>query len=124
MDLGVIRLLYEQARATGSRSTALHPIQWLLGLSLTATVSAASFGSPSWLVIALFVLSGISVTLFIGAYLFLLFRDRDALRSERYGLQKMVIEKGLLGDDMSGIMDVAQDAEVLPAIKRNEEKKE
>jgi hypothetical protein len=38
--------------------------------------------------------------------LFCLVRDRDALRSEKYALNKMAIEHGLLGDSASGIINV------------------
>jgi hypothetical protein len=41
------------------------------------------------------------------AFLFLLFRDRDALRSERFAIAKMSIEKGVYGDTLSGFVEVA-----------------
>jgi hypothetical protein len=38
------------------------------------------------------------------AYFFLLFNDRDALRSERFTLSKMAIEKSVTGDSLKGFI--------------------
>ena len=38
------------------------------------------------------------------AYVFCLFKDRDALRSESFSLRKMEIEKGLYGDSDMGLV--------------------
>ena len=37
-------------------------------------------------------------------FMFCLFKDRDALRSERFSLRKMEIEKGLYGDSDLGLI--------------------
>jgi hypothetical protein len=34
-----------------------------------------------------------------------LINDRDALRSEKYSLNKMAVEHGLLGDSTAGVFD-------------------
>ena len=39
---------------------------------------------------------------FLVAYFILLFIDRDALRSERFTLSKMAIEKSVTGDSLRG----------------------
>lgn len=43
-----------------------------------------------------------SVPLYGFAYVYCLLYDRDALRSERYSLQKMAIEHGMIGDSKTG----------------------
>lgn len=40
------------------------------------------------------------------AFVFLLLRDRDALRSERFTLEKLLIQRGLMGDTVAGFRDL------------------
>jgi len=42
-----------------------------------------------------------------------MFTDKDALRSERYSLQKMAIERGLVGDDSRGLFEQSEKKEKL-----------
>ena len=53
------------------------------------------FGSPIWLTIMLAV--------FFFVYIYCLINDRDSLRSEKFTIQKLAIEKGIMGDDVTGI---------------------
>ena len=36
-------------------------------------------------------------------YIYCLINDRDSLRSEKFTIQKLAIEKGIMGDDVTGI---------------------
>lgn len=92
-----------QASAKGARSTALHSLQWVLGILLSAIPVCAFIKTPAWVII--FVSSAVAVCLvtFIGAYIYLLFNNPDALRSETFTLSKMAIEKGLIGDSLAGL---------------------
>jgi hypothetical protein len=53
---------------------------------------------------------------FLVAYFILLFVDRDALRSERFTLSKLAIEKSVTGDSLRGFtaLDIG-DQDILPA---------
>lgn len=64
-----------------AETTALHPLQWCLGMLLTALVAAGAKGCPEWILYSL--AGGIVVVLMVtlGAYFFLLFTDRDSLRA-------------------------------------------
>lgn len=95
--------LWRQAMTERSRTTVLQPLQWMLGLCLLATVGALREGADKWLLVGLVFFDTIAVALFVGSYIYLLPRDRDALRSERFALQKLAIEKGLQGDTLRGI---------------------
>jgi hypothetical protein len=33
-------------------------------------------------------------------------KDRDSLRSERYSIQKLAIEKEIVGDNISGVLSI------------------
>ena len=99
-----LRDMLHQATEDGSRSTALKPVGWMTGVLTSSSIGSAYFGAPSWLTMVFAVSSALSVALYVFAYLYLLFNDRDSLRSERYSLQKLAIEKGIVGDSSSGVI--------------------
>lgn len=104
---GFIAALSRSA-ASGSKTTALAPLHGVLALCLGSALAAVWLQAPP-LVVWLFVaFSGLVLILEVGAYLYLLVRDRDALRSERYSLEKMRLERGLMGDSLTGVSVVPQ----------------
>jgi hypothetical protein len=99
-------LLREQIDATRWRTDVLRPLTWLvitLSSTLVATLAAKA---PNWLPVTLTIVLIFAVVLYAGAYVFCLLKDRDALRSEKYSLNKLAIERGLLGDSDTGLIDV------------------
>ena len=104
MSTQLFRQFFEGASAKGARSTALHSLQWGMGIILTGIPVCLFAGSPEWFLIFLASCFGIMFLTFIGSYVFLLKKDRDALRSEQFSLSKMAIEKGLIGDNIAGLM--------------------
>lgn len=94
---------------SGSRSTALQPLQWALGLLLASLPPMLWAKAPSWLIITISVAIVSVLVAFLFAYLFLLNRNVDALRSEAFSLTKMRIEKGLVGDDATGLRHLFSD---------------
>ena len=97
------------ATAKGARSSALHALQWVLGLLLAAVLASIVAGAEKWVLISIGAAIGLVLFTFLGAYIFLLRTDRDALRSENYAISKMAIDRGLIGDDLSGFIDPADD---------------
>jgi hypothetical protein len=93
------------AKSDGKRSTALGvfyvPIIALLG----AVVWAAKVSAPTWMIIGLVALTALVVITFCFAYLYLMVKDRDALRSETYSLEKLHIQHALLGDNTKGLVE-------------------
>jgi hypothetical protein len=100
----LIRSLFQQASAQGSRSTALNPLGWALALILSAMLGSVALSPPTWVLPFLATGAGIVIIAYVVAYFFLLFRDRDALRSERFQLSRLAIEKGFIGDNLSGVL--------------------
>jgi hypothetical protein len=47
---------------------------------------------------------GLTVLLYLGAYLYCLCKDPDALRSEKYLITKLAIKKGY-GDSFTGLLE-------------------
>src|SRR5687768_3017244 len=104
-DLGLFNALFSHAGRYG-RSTALGTIQWLvfiLGMTLVALVWAKAHGALIGLVGVLLVLA---CGLYGYAYIYFLHGGNvEALRSERYSIRRMEIDKGLIGDNTAGLTD-------------------
>jgi len=80
----------------------------MLALCLGGMLMAVGTSAPEpvlW-IFGMFCVSAMALE--CGAYVFLLVRDRDALRSKRFMLERMHIEKGLIGDSLSGFKEVRQ----------------
>lgn len=93
--------------AKGTRSTALHSLQWALGLLLASLPPSLLANAPDWLLVTLLCSIAIVLLVYIGAFVFLLIRNPDALRSEQFTLSKMALEKGLVGDNVTGVIESA-----------------
>jgi hypothetical protein len=103
--LQLVSMLREQMSATLSRSDVLKPLAWLVGIVATATAIALFAKPQEWVVHWLLVALLSSIGLYGAAFVFCLIFDRDALRSEKYSLNKLAIEHGLLGDSTAGMFD-------------------
>ncbi len=113
-----IRAFLAQATASGSRSTALQPLCWLAGILTSGLIFAPTWEAPSWVLVTLAVMLGSSVTLFLVSYAYYAIKNPDALRSERFTLSKMAIEKNLIGDDKTGLIELPEfpESEVVAAL--------
>lgn len=102
MSITGIRELLSRSDASGSKSTILKPLTWFLALIIGGILTLLKFGSPIWLTIMLAVI--FAQELLYSFCLHILFdNDRDSLRSEKFTIQKLAIEKGIMGDDVTGI---------------------
>lgn len=97
--MSIIKALLSHSDASGSRSTILKPLTWLLGIILATLLAAFRFSAPAWFCYLLAGIAILAVLLFFFAYVFCLFKDRDALRSESFSLWK--IRNGLLSRDIN-----------------------
>src|SRR4051812_29193440 len=102
----LIRALLSQASSSGSRSTALQPLGWLSGILTSGLVLAAYWAAPEWALISLAGFLGVTVFTYLVSYIVYAIKNPDALRSEKYTLSKMAIEKNLIGDDRVGLFEV------------------
>jgi hypothetical protein len=116
-------MLREQMNATMSRSDVLKPLAWLVGIVATATCAALFSKPPEWVLVALIVALLASITLYGLAYIFCLFMDRDALRSEKYSLHKLAIEHGIYGDSFRGVIEDQPSTKALPSPSEPTEKR-
>jgi threonine/homoserine/homoserine lactone efflux protein len=122
----LFRSLLQQATAQASRANALNPLAWAFGLALSALLVAARIsGAPQWLLVLLGVAVAGTGSAFLVAYFILLFIDRDALRSERFTLSKLAIEKSVTGDSLRGFTALDIGAQnILPTPAETTEQRE
>ena len=104
--MNFIKSLLSHSDASGSRSTILKPLTWLLTILLGCMITLLKMELPNWFsyIIACMVIITFIVLLF--AFVYCLLYDRDALRSEKFSIRKMEIENGFYGDSDSGYKKV------------------
>lgn len=101
-----MRSLFQQASAQGSRSTALNPLGWAFATVLSALIGATMAKAPSSVTVLLSVLSILVLLVYLFAYVYFMFKNPDALRSEKFTLSKMAIERTVTGDSLKGFREV------------------
>jgi hypothetical protein len=103
----LISVLKQQMSEAVSRTDVLRPLTWIVGLFLLGIVGLVSVHADMWIIVGAGLLLILTVFIYLGSYLYCLLFDRDALRSERYSLNKMAIQQGLRGDNVTGLFDPA-----------------
>lgn len=119
----ILAALVEHATAQ-SKSTVLKPLAWLLSICAVSILGAVRFSAPRWLMIVLAVPFCLTVLLYCGSFIFCLFTDKDALRTERYSIQKLAIERGFVGDSSVGLKTRRPRVQKTTAITVDESSKE
>jgi hypothetical protein len=66
------------------RATPLRPAIWMTSVLVWATVVALILRVPTWASVFLCALTGTSFTFYLVSYIYLMARDREVLRAERY----------------------------------------
>lgn len=92
-----------QSAESGSRSSALGPLNWALGLNAALVGAVLKFGAPLWLLVGAAVAFGVFVVLYVVVYVRCLFKAPDLLRSESFTLKKQLLDKVVLGDSVHGV---------------------
>jgi hypothetical protein len=77
-----------------SRSTALAPLNWLTLTLVAAVLGCLAYGNHTWICSAFFGLIALVVLCFLGVYIYLIIRNPDATRSEKFTLEKMALQQG------------------------------
>jgi hypothetical protein len=102
----LFRSLFEQASAQGSRTTAVAPIGWALATVLAALTGTSFTNVNPWIPVVLAIFASLLLILYVGAYIYFMLKSPDSLRSERFTLSKMALEKSVKGDNLGGFVDV------------------
>lgn len=67
-----------------------------MAICVAGAVGSAFAKDPPWLVVLFAVLTAMTALSYLFAYIYCLFTDKEALRSETYSIQKLAIEKGFV----------------------------
>jgi hypothetical protein len=74
--------------------------------------------------VLLAVLLVLGCLLYIGAYVYFAWRAPDYLRSEKYTLSKLAIEKSVKGDNIRGFIDPIYEQRAIPPKEPKDEPKD
>jgi len=74
----------------------------MMSVLIAGVIAASYLNSAPWVLVLFMIFATLTMALFLFAYLYCIFKDRDALRSETYSIQKLAIEKGSVGDSIQG----------------------
>ncbi|AZZ77335.1 hypothetical protein CCX46_20005 [Pseudomonas sp. RU47] len=102
----MMKSLLEHAQAKGSRSNVLHSLAWLIAMCVSGVLLSAYLKLPEFV---LHLFSGFCVAafvLYLVSYVYFMVTNPDALRSEKFSIQKMAIEKGYVGDSLKGVIEL------------------
>lgn len=124
LNIHILKQLIQSHESSGSRSSVLNPISWLMVILLVALLICLGSNVASGIIKTFIVFISILFLLYVISYLYCLFTDKDALRSEKYSIQKLAIEKGLIGDNIQGIFETEREVKQLeetPATKKRQE---
>ena len=92
---------------TATRSTILHSLQWMTFILLVGLSGTSLSNAPDWTAQVVSVLLVIVVIMYLFFYCYFAFKSPDQLRSEKYTIRKMEIERGLVGDDTVGLTETS-----------------
>ena len=106
MAFAYLQSLLQQSSATGTRSTALSDLRWFAGILLTTLLVALRENAPTWILVTLAAFMGVAGAIYLGVYIFFAIKNPDALRSEKYNVSKMAIERSITGDNLVGFSAV------------------
>jgi hypothetical protein len=73
-------------------TTILRPLGWMATLASGALVTAVRAKAQEWLLISLVIYCGLTVLLYLVAYAYCLFTDKEALRTEEYALKRLALQ--------------------------------
>lgn len=96
-------LRLSEARAT--RSTAMQPILWLVGMFAGLTGASIVYAAATWIVA---ILMGTTIALAIVAvcmFIWLVRINPNLLRSEKFLLEDKRIEQSRMGDSIRGVIE-------------------
>ena len=100
-----MRQMLEAARVDGAKSSSLNPLQWLVAICFTGTAGLCYATSSPWIAAGGLLLTAGLCTFYCVAYWRQMKDNPNALRSERYSLSKLAMEKGLIGDNLTDLIN-------------------
>ena len=109
--LKLVAAFLQQAARQGSRSTILRPLGWLIAILAALLTVTIRLDAAEWMKASITTLVCSSVVLYLCAYVYCLLNDKEALRSEKYAIQKLAIKKGFIGESGAGLVEGDADSQ-------------
>ncbi len=111
-----IGMLLHKALARGSKSSVLNPLGWFIVICAASCISSFSLRIPEWIGTTFGILFIVGSVFYLGFYAYFSFTGKeDCLRSEKFAIQKMAIQKGFyVGDDVTGLFKLSKSIKALP----------
>lgn len=97
-----LRAIFHIASVDHAKSTTLRPLQGTLIIIALTLLAEFRFNAPQWSVIVTVILLVLMSISFLIAYFYFMIKNPECLRTEKYSLQRLAIERGL-GDNISGV---------------------
>ncbi|CAI1107141.1 Uncharacterised protein [Serratia proteamaculans] len=101
----ILSSLIGQANQSGEKSTVVHTLIGLLAVLFSVVVLLVVYNAPAWVLAPVLTIALLGCLFFGYVYLFCLKNDPDLLRSEKLVLQKLAIERRIVGDSSTGERD-------------------
>jgi hypothetical protein len=99
----ILTTLIQHGDQRGSRSTVLTSLGWMATLLVAGLIGSVSAHAPEWIQVFFAAMLGIDFFSFIIAYGYFALTNSESLRTEKFTLQKIAIEHGLIGDSTTGL---------------------
>jgi uncharacterized membrane protein (DUF2068 family) len=106
VDPVLIKLFLEQATAKGSRSTVLKPLYVMMAVCISGVFASFHFSFPPWSSYFFAFFTFVTMSIYLVSFVYCLAKHPDALRSETYSIQKLAIQKGFVGDNITGVVPI------------------
>jgi hypothetical protein len=102
--LNLFTSLLQQA-SQGTRSTILNPLAWFFSICVVGLIASVGYRTALWIQVLLACFTSLSGLLYLASFIFCLAtKQPNLLRSERFLIQQLAIEKGFRGDSMTGLV--------------------
>lgn len=97
--------LLRQATVSGYKSTVITELRWFATVLIAGLVAAFQVNAPPWITIPLFVVLLLVCCVYLCTFVYFVRKNPDFLRSEKFALSKLAIEKSVKGDTITGFID-------------------
>lgn len=98
-----LRELLSSSTADGSRTNALNHLQWMVAALLSAFLLCVLSSAPKEITYFLGIVLVLLLICYLITHFYFMVKNPDALRSEKFTIEKMAIERGLVGDSATGM---------------------
>lgn len=105
--------IFSHAEGKATKSTVITPLTYVMAVILASLAASMKYHAPTWVLISTVVMAICILLIFFITYFYCLFKNPDLLRSEKYVISKMALEKTSKGDSNIGLITSTDDPMIL-----------